>query len=253
MTATRTRVIFNADDLGRTHGINEGIFEAHRLGVVTSATLMVNYDASVAAAEALQLHPELGVGLHVALTGDEPCLPAAAVSTLVDAGGRFPAKPEGLGVLDAEQVLAEVRAQLDRFRELTGNQPTHLDSHHHSHRNPVVCSALIEVATELDIPVRCSSDAVAAALRDAGVRSTDRFVERFFGEDATQPVLEEILRSCAPGTTEVMCHPGRVDDELRSGSSYTDDRERELEILCSKATFDLLHELDIERIDFDDV
>lgn len=247
------RVIFNADDLGRTVGINEGIFEAHRLGVVTSATLMVNYEASSAAADALMLHPELGVGLHVALTGDEPCLPATSVPSLVDADGRFPAKPEGLGELDAAEVRTEVRAQLDRFRELTGRRPTHLDSHHHSHRHPTIYRALIEVATELDVPVRCSSEEVASALRDAGVRSTDRFVERFFGEEATASVLAEILRSCRSGTTEIMCHPGRVDDELRAGSSYTDDRERELEILCSSATFDLLHELDIQRIDFTDV
>lgn len=250
MSNAPVRVIINADDLGRTVGINEGIFESHRLGVVTSATLMVNYEASSAAAEALPLHPELGVGLHVALTGDAPCLPPSTVPTLVDGAGRFPAKPENLGVLDPDDVRAEVRAQLDRFRELTGRRPTHLDSHHHSHRHPIVCQALIEIARELDIPVRCSSEEVAAALREAGVRSTDHFVERFFAEEATQPVLEQILRSCGPGTTEIMCHPGRVDDELRGGSSYTVDRERELEILCSPETFDLMHELDIERIDF---
>ena len=253
MTKAKVRVIFNADDLGRTAGINDGIFEAHRMGVVSSATLMVNYEASESAAAALSLHPELGVGLHVALTGDEPCLPASSVPTLVDAAGRFPAKPDLLGVLDPDEVRAEVRAQLERFRRLVGRAPTHLDSHHHSHRHPIICQALMEVARELDVPVRCSSAEVASALREAGIRSTDHFVERFFAEQATQPVLEEILRACPPGSTEVMCHPGRVCDELRVGSSYTDDRERELEILCSSTTFELLHELDIQRVDFTDV
>lgn len=250
MSESRIRVIFNADDLGRTEGINAGIFEAHRRGVVTSATLMVNYEASVAAAEALSLHPELGIGLHVALTGDEPCLPAASLPSLVDGGGRFPAKPELLGALDPDEVRAEVRAQLERFVELTGRRPTHFDSHHHSHRHPIICQTLIEVARDLGVPVRCSSPEVAKTLRAAGVRSSDHFVERFFAEEATQDVLGEILRSCTSGTTEIMCHPGRVDDELRQGSSYTDDREREIEILCSQETFDLLHELEIERTDF---
>ena len=251
-TAER-RVIFNADDLGRTPGINAGIFESHRRGVVTSATLMVNYEASSAAADTLALHPELGVGLHVAFTGDEPCLPATSVPSLVDDAGRLPAKPELLGALREDEVQAEVRAQLARFCELTGREPSHLDSHHHSHRHPIICQALIEVAKELDVPVRCSSAEVAALLRRNGVRSSDHFVERFFAEEATQPVLAEILQACGPGTTEIMCHPGLVDDELRNGSSYTDDRERELQILCSSETFDLMHDLGIQRIDFTDV
>ena len=35
---------------------------------------------------------------------------------------------------------------------------------------------------------------------------------------------DEILASLEPGTTEVMCHPGMADEELRAGSTYTDLR-----------------------------
>ena len=43
MPETEKRLIVNADDLGRTPGINAGIFEAHDRGLVTSATLMVGF------------------------------------------------------------------------------------------------------------------------------------------------------------------------------------------------------------------
>ena len=89
-------LIVNADDLGRTPGINAGVFEAHARGILTSATLMVGFPASRQAARQLDSHPGLGVGLHVTLTGDRPLSPAAAVPSLVDEQGRLPRWPDGL-------------------------------------------------------------------------------------------------------------------------------------------------------------
>ncbi|HEV2791037.1 MAG TPA: ChbG/HpnK family deacetylase, partial [Solirubrobacterales bacterium] len=61
------RLIVNADDLGLSRSVNEGIFEAHQHGIVTSASLMVRQGAAEAAAEALAEHPDLAVGLHLDL------------------------------------------------------------------------------------------------------------------------------------------------------------------------------------------
>jgi hypothetical protein len=226
-------LIVNADDLGRTLGINAGIFAAHERGIVTSATLMVGFAAAVTAAAELSRYPRLSVGLHVTLTGAEPLLPPARIPSLVGPDGRFARNPAALGELDPAEVRAEVAAQLARFQQLTGRLPSHLDSHHHSHRHPTVCAALIEVARQHRLPVRRSSPAVTGWLAAAGVASTDAFEESFFGAEATLPRLLAILRELPPGTTELMCHPARVDDELRQGSTYTDDRERELEVLTS--------------------
>ena len=241
---TRERIlIVNADDLGRTRGINAGVFEAHRHGLVTSATLMVGFAAAEEAARELADHPELGVGLHVTLTGAAPTLPASRVRSLVGADGRFAARPELMNEPDPDEVRAEVEHQLARFERLVGRAPTHLDSHHHSHRHPIVRDVLIDVARERSLPVRSSSDDVQRALRRAGVATTDRFVERFYGEATTLEVLLEILRCVEPGTTELMCHPGRLDDELRAGSSYAVERERELAVLCDPAARVLVAEL----------
>jgi predicted glycoside hydrolase/deacetylase ChbG (UPF0249 family) len=225
-------LIVNADDLGRTPGINAGIFEAHRRGLVTSATLMVGFPAAVAAATEWAAHPELGVGLHVTFSGGgAPTLPPGQVPSLVDEEGRLPPRPERLAGADPGEVLAEVRSQVRRFRELTGRSPTHLDSHHHAHRLPVVLEAVVAVAREEGLPVRNASPAVRERLRAAGVATTDAFVERFFGDEARLDVLAEILGAIGPGVTELMCHPAKVDDELREGSSYVEDRERELAVL----------------------
>lgn len=86
-----------------------------------------------------------------------------------------------------------------------------------------------------------------------GTATTEAFDERFFAENATTAVLIQILDGCSQGTTEIMCHPGCVDEVLRSGSSYTDDRERELQILCSQEVFEAFAERRLRRTTFEHV
>ena len=50
------RLIVNADDFGRTDGVNRGIITAHERGIVTAATLMVRWPAAVRAG-AYARHP----------------------------------------------------------------------------------------------------------------------------------------------------------------------------------------------------
>ncbi|HEX4954950.1 MAG TPA: carbohydrate deacetylase [Thermoanaerobaculia bacterium] len=246
-------LIVNADDLGRTPGINAGIFEAHERGIVTSATLMVGFPAAEAAARELPRLPRLGVGLHVALTGARPLLPPERVPSLVGPDGAFPPHPSRFVDLDPGEVRSEVEAQFARFQQLTGRLPTHLDSHHHSHRHPVVCEALIEVAKRHGLPVRNASPEVDARLLQAGVPTTDAFIERFYGPDATLEVLLEILAGVGTGITELMCHPARVDDDLRAGSSYVEEREAELAALCHAEVLRAVRGMGLELGSFDGV
>lgn len=249
------RLIVNADDLGRSVGINDGIFEAHQRGIVTSATLMVGQPAARDAAERLRRHPDLGVGLHATLTGAPPTLPADRVPSLVDSEGELPRRPEGapgqrFAQARPDEVLAEVEHQLRLFRDLTERDPTHLDAHHHSHRQPVVLEALLTVARRLEIPVRRSSNAIAARLEEVGVATTDHFDETFYGADATEEALARILAELPSGTTELMCHPGYSDSVLRRESAYADAREVELRLLTAPGLRASLARQQIELIAF---
>jgi len=115
---TTRYLIVNADDLGMSAAVNEGIFAAHEEGIVTSASLMVMREAALAAAEALSEHPDLAVGLH--LEQGEEC-----------------------------------KQQLERFRGLLGRNPTHLDSHKHVHETDEAFGADAEaLAAELGVPLR---------------------------------------------------------------------------------------------------
>jgi predicted glycoside hydrolase/deacetylase ChbG (UPF0249 family) len=244
------RLIVNADDFGRTPGVNRGIVEAHARGIVTSTTLMVNAPAAADAARLAKQHPELGVGLHLALTGGAPTLPPEQLSTLVDGRGRLPARPQGLAHAAPREILAEARAQLRRFHELMGAPPTHFDSHHHAHRLPSVLEALVTLSWETGLPVRNAGPEVKAVLDRERIATPDHFVDVFHDANATPEALVGILAELLPGTSELMCHPALVDDALRAGSSYAEPRGRELEALSHPEARATLHGSGVRLIDF---
>ena len=113
------RLIVNADDFGRSVGVDDGIMRAHRNGIVTSATLMTNAPATTHAAKFARETAALDVGVHLVVTYERPLSDPATVPSLVRDDGSFPRPDELLARdLDREEALREYRAQYARAREL---------------------------------------------------------------------------------------------------------------------------------------
>lgn len=224
--------------------------QAHRSGIVTSATLLVNAPGAEEAAELAPRNPGLGIGLHLAFTRLRSTLGLRAIPSLLTAEGLLPPKPEGLARAKPEHILLEARAQLRRFREILGRLPTHFDTHHHAHRLPAVLEAVVVLAWETGLPVRCASPEVQAQLRREGLLTTDRFREDFFGPGATTEGLCQMIDSLEAGDTELMCHPAVVDDMLRQGSSYAEPRAAELKALTSVEARHALQASGVKLVDF---
>jgi predicted glycoside hydrolase/deacetylase ChbG (UPF0249 family) len=249
------RLIVNADDFGRTRGVNAGVVEAHLLGIVTSATVMVLEPAAEeGVADVRRRAPRLSLGLHFALTGGG--LPASNPDRLPSllSGGRFRRFPADLPQeLSGEEIASELDAQLFLFEKMAGGPPTHLDSHHHTALHRSVQPMFAQAALRLEIPVRASSVAAREELRAAGVRTPDHFVDAFYGAGATAANLRAILLALEHGTTELMCHPGRADERLVAGSTYARERELELTLLCDPELKSLVAEQDIRLVSFRDL
>jgi len=150
-----------------------------------------------------------------------------------------------------EQVRREIEAQITLFAELAGRLPSHLDSHHHVALHPSVLPVFGKVALERGLPVRAANATAREWLRQAGVRVPDEFLESFYAEGATRDNLSALVENLQDGVSELMCHPGHSDDELRKMSDYSDDREREVQILCDPEIPNLLDRHGIELIGFD--
>lgn len=244
------RLIVNADDFGLTSGVSEGILAAHRHGIVTSTTLLVNRPIDRDLRDRL-LDSDLGIGLHVNLTLGAPL---TAASSLIDQQGRFLRDPfRAAAQADIRDVEREIAAQLDAFQGLVGRPPTHVDSHHHVGAREPVRTALLNAARRLAVPVRSQDPGARAETRSAGLRTTDHF----FGESGpgaywTLARTRRHLRDLPPGSSEFMTHPGFADDEL-AYSRYGRQRETELAGLGSPDARGAACALGIRLITFRDL
>src|SRR2546430_4998259 len=151
------QLVVNADDLGLTVGVNDGIFDAHALGIVTSASLFANAPATADAVRRAASHPSLGIGAHLALVDGAPVLPPSQIPTLIADDGRFHSswKPFIVACLQRRVSLGEVEreltAQIERLHS-AGVELTHLDAHKHVHAYPPVFALVARLAVRFGIP-----------------------------------------------------------------------------------------------------
>ena len=144
-------VILNADDFGRSAGINRAVERAHREGVLTSASLMAAGEAFEEAVYLARGMPALGVGLHLVVVCGKAALPARDIPHLVDAQGRFSNDPLQAGLRyffsrsAQEQLNREMEAQFERFTA-TGLPLIHVDGHLHMHLHPSLFDRLLSLA-----------------------------------------------------------------------------------------------------------
>ncbi len=275
------QLIVNADDFGRAAGVSRGILEAHRRGIVTSTTAMINQPGVEAQlADALDC-PELGIGLHLVFSAWRPVLPRKTVPGLVDGSGLFLdqhtlwARAE---TIPLQELRAEYSAQVERFVCLAGRLPDHLDCHHFVHLYPPFFQLYADVAVELALPLRVPFPVEAdfkaalrtlpflegfpedhvrgmiatnsALLRARDLAHPDRFVGAFFGKQALAlGFLIDLLAALPEGISELMCHPGYVDESL-SSSTYRTEREEELRLLTDPAALLAIDSLGIELTTF---
>jgi len=235
------RLIVNADDFGLSTGANHAIIRAHREGILTSASLMVNEPGFEEAVALARENPRLGVGLHLTFLCGHSTLPPEKIPGLVNSQCEFDHNPVRLGFRYffrrdlKEQLRAEMLAQFEKFRT-TGLPLDHVDSHHHLHAHPTIFRILIESAEDLGIThLRLTSEPFGLHARLALGYRMERLTHTFlywllagrarrilsrmdikhtdaiFGmlQDARvdEQYLERLLPHLPPGVSEIFSHP----------------------------------------------
>jgi len=223
-------VVVNADDFGLSPGVNRGVIEAHERGIVTSASLMVRRPAARAAADYARDRQPLSLGLHFDL------------GEWAYESGEWVARDQVADAKDARGVRAELDRQLSMFRELSGRDPSHLDSHQHVHRDGPAHAAMVEAAMALRVPLRHFSRA--------------RYTGSFYGQTGRgEPLPEligadaliEVLTGLPAGVHELGCHPGDGSD---SGLTYGAERAAEVKALCDPRVSRAIADLGIRLCSF---
>jgi len=271
----RRRLIVNADDFGRSHAINQAVIRAHREGILTTASLMVN---EAAAGEAIALaceNPRLGVGLHLALVCGRPALPPSAIPKLVDAQSQFSNNPVAAGfryffsAVCREQLRGEIAAQFEKFRA-SGLPLDHVNGHLHMHLHPAVFKILCENTKQWGVQaMRLTRDpfwlnarlasgrwfyrvshaviyrALSAHARPVLQRQNIRHTGAVFGLLQNARVdgdfITKLLPLLPPGDSELYSHPS------------LDQHKNEFDALINPSTQALVRQLEIRLIRFQDL
>jgi hopanoid biosynthesis associated protein HpnK len=269
------RLIINADDFGRSAGINAAVIRAHREGILTSASLMVNepgFDEAVTLARA---NPVLGIGLHLTLLCGHSTLEPQRIPGLVDQHRAFSSNPVGVGLryfvsrLLRAQLEAEIDAQFDRFNR-TGLKLDHVNGHLHLHLHPTVFSILMRRARDWNIThLRLTWDpfwfntrlarghwayrGVHAALyhvlagrarpvlRERAIRHTRVVFGLLQNARVDEDYVTRLLSVLPPGDSELYSHPS------------LDEFKNELDALVSPRVKRLVQEQGIQLVRYQDL
>jgi predicted glycoside hydrolase/deacetylase ChbG (UPF0249 family) len=275
------RLIVNADDYGRAPGVSRGILQAHRQGIVTSTTVMVNQPHAQGQLDEALACPALGIGLHLVFSAWRPVLPPETIPGLVDESGFFFdqhtlwARAEEVSL---KSLQAELTAQVGRFAAWTGRLPDHLDCHHFVYLYPPFFQVYANLAAQFHLPLRIPfppqtdfrravqtlffledfpHDLVRGMiatntnlLQARGLAYPDHFIATFFGREVlTLEFLLHLLDTLPEGTVELMCHPG-YDDPALASSTYRAEREMELALLTHPQIRQRITDLGMELVTF---
>ena len=286
------QLIVNADDFGLTAGVNRAIVETHTGGIVSSATLMANGAAFDDAVERTRAVPTLSVGCHVVLVDGAPVSEPDAVDTLLAIRSAEPDKFHSrlsavaaravFGGFDRDQLVEEITAQI-RTIQSAGLEPTHLDTHKHTHVFPEILAALVRAARICGVPALRNPFVPAAAVsaaqfagkpglwkrygqvrmlrsfarqfrakvRRAGLLTPDGIVGVVETGSFNSSLLRQALTNLPDGTWELVCHPGYDDADLRAARTrLIDSRDQERRLLMSEDLRTFLHEQKIRLIGY---
>jgi chitin disaccharide deacetylase len=271
----RIRLIINADDFGSSHGANRAIIKAHREGILTSASLMVNGDAANNAVTLARENPTLAVGLHLTMVRGKSTLKPSEIIGVVNQRFEFDESPVRAGFRyffnrDLDHFLKqEVDAQFREFR-MAGLQLDHLNGHLHFHLHPTIfnhikrhyrtwgISAMRLTREPLLINLRLAFgryfyrlshafifDQLSANAAPSLERRDIKHADYTFGllQDGrlTEKYLLRLIDNLWPGTFEIFCHP---DEE---------EHAHELAALTSPRVKELIRRRGIELIRYSDL
>lgn len=246
------QLICNADDFGLSKGVNLGIIEAYKNGIIRSTTMMaggVDFDHAVALSKE---NPGLKIGVHLTLTSGASV--GGVYQTLTDETGRF----FGLGYveenyqkLDLAEVAAEYEKQITKVIN-AGIAIDHLDSHHHTHNLPGILDIFLRLAKKYRLRVRIQNPNLLIG-EYADIKTTTGYSQDFYSDGATLENLKRLIEGQTDGSLELMTHPAYVDETLMKSSSYNIKRAEELSILTCNEIKELIETRGIALCSFSDL
>jgi hypothetical protein len=269
------QLIINADDLGYSPGITDGILRSFREGILTSATLMTTMPDRDRAIDLAGAETKLGVGVHLCLTQGVPLTSCRRISGRD--GRLMRSLPKLFLKLRSSAARAEARdemiAQIEYARG-RGVRITHVDSHKHVAHLPLLHQALIDAcrhtgirwirtAREISVPgtpsmspayrlLAACAKKLARRSQEAGLHTTDWFFGLATTGCTDLATIEALAKAAPDGLGELMVHPGYINDIRPGYTRLLEQRVAEMNALCDSRARGVLKSADIELCQYGD-
>lgn len=253
-----------ADDFGLSPSVNSAIVDLASRKILSAVSCMTVYSDFSRDAHRLEIE-NLKIGIHFTLTGKvgRPLTTPSPQSGFIDRQGHFRnsidlALRAYRGALDTRAIQSELKAQLNKFRQIFQRNPDHLDSHEHIHQLPIVSQAFIDLVISenlSDTPVRTTAQihSPGHSLSDISkrlyLRSQGLSLKRRLNKSRLKTLAPVICNldhrnPCLKSTEKCfqlaenypyiwIVHPGEIDACLISRDSLTHGRQHEYLFLLS--------------------
>lgn len=254
------RLLVKSDDYGFTKGITEGILDGIRNGIIRNTGLFTNRPTSKMAAERLlKEFPDFCLGNEINIVSGRPVSDPKQIPDLVDANGEFIRSPlrlkrareEHIDFWPYEQCCIEVKAQIDKFIELTGQKPKYLAGHSVTLVSPNFYKAIEDVGNTYGIPFSQILEKEFHITRLAPWTTKPFTLEAQYHTDTEQHVLQELERLKEEELVMISGHCGFVDAELLKYSTYTLIRAKDHQMYTSEKIRQWIEEHHVELTTFE--
>lgn len=255
-------LIFNADDLGMCHAVNEAIFTALQHGLACSATLMAPCPWALQAAQFLAAHPEIHFGVHLTVISDwlnyrwGPLSPKEKVPSLIESTGyfhTFEQMPGFLAKVNLNELEMEFRAQIE-WVLAAGLKPSHLDWHSlRIASRPDISDVMLKLAKEYKLALRVAGKTQIEKVQGMGLPTNDHdFLDSYLVDphDKTSHYIE-LLHELPEGLNEWAVHPGLANPELLTiDPGGAQSRQKDFDFLMSPLARDAITREGIILLDY---
>lgn len=277
-------LIINGDDFGASKSINRAIIMAHREGILTSASLMVNGNAFDDAVVLAKRNPSLSVGIHLVLVQGKSTLSPREIPDIVNSAGYFSNNSVLAGLKYffiksmKKQIEKELRAQMEKYISAK-LEITHINSHLNIHMHPTIFNIVLKLAEEFGVRnIRLTSDKFflnlkldrgaltyklahslifnllatinKKKLRKHGFRFADVVYGLLQSGNMHESYVVSLLNNLKNGISEVYFHPDSLPSENWIGREANYKYVEEFQTLLNQKIKRMIEENSIRLVDY---
>lgn len=263
------KIVVNADDFGISRLINNGVIEAFNGGILKNASILANGDA---VPDAITRGKGMSLGIHLSVVFGKPVSNPKKIKSLIFSDDCFARGYNQFviryltGGIKLDELEYEFEAQRQVLKDI---EIDHIDSHQHLHLLPGIFDLTARLAERwgvkyvrvpyenFEIETR-GHDLISSNVLNlfswgkkrklslAGLKTTDNFFGASFTGKLTEDVWSKLISKLPSGTTEIMCHPGKEDANIRNTYGWTSKWQEERDALVNQ---DLLKRMKAENLE----